>query len=140
MQSTWVILFTMADPATPPPTAAALTIPEEIKQKFPEILQLILGSESMNTEERQYWINILPIMTPEQLKNLQEILVNEREQLKAIDAKYAKEVGAIGQEQFIQQIGSERRKRREKREQAESSARQDESSRTEDVLKEIEGK
>lgn len=43
----------------------------------------------MNNEERQYWINILPIMTQEQIKNLEEILASEKKQLAAIDKKYS---------------------------------------------------
>lgn len=72
-------------------TATGLVIPPEVQEKFAALILLIQGSESMNNEERQYWINILPVMTQEQIKNLQEILSNEKEQLAAIDAKYTKE-------------------------------------------------
>jgi hypothetical protein len=70
-------------------TAGSLVIPAETQAKFGPLVMLIQGSESMNTEERQYWINILPVMTQEQLQSLNDILVNEKEQLAAIDAKYA---------------------------------------------------
>jgi hypothetical protein len=70
---------------------SGLVIPPETLEKFGVLIALIKGSESMNTEERQYWINILPIMTPEQITNLTEILTNEKTQLAAIDAKYTKE-------------------------------------------------
>src|SRR3990167_7643617 len=89
----------MTDPVPTPasgnPPATALVIPPEIQAKFGAMLTLIQGSESMNNEERQYWINILPIMTPEQLKNLEEILASEKKQLAAIDAKYKKEAASI---------------------------------------------
>ncbi len=70
----------------------------------------------MNNEERQYWINILPIMTPEQLKNLEEILLSEKEQLAAIDAKYSKNAGNASPED----IGLKIRKKKEERQKEES--------------------
>ena len=91
----------------------------------------------MNAEERQYWVNILPIMTPEQLTNLKEILVNERDQLAAIDAKYSKEVQQLGQQQFVAQIGTERKKRREERESAEQNAAAQESQTADNLLSQI---
>ena len=65
--------------------ATGLKIPDDVRSKFPELIDLIVASESMNDEERQYWINILPIMTPEQTEDLRGILDNERKQLEAID-------------------------------------------------------
>ena len=134
----------MPDPAstsgTPKPGAqtGTLTICDEVKKKFPEVIELILGSESMNNEERQYWVNILPIMTPDQLKNLQEILVNERDQLKAIDAKYSKEVQQIGQEQFVRQMQTDRRKKRDERATAQKTVLTEEEQHAAEVLKQIE--
>ncbi len=126
------------NPATTSATASVtIVVPEEIRQKFPEIIQLISASESMNNEERQYWVNILPIMTPEQLTNLKEILVNERDQLAAIDAKYSKEVQQLGQQQFIVQVGSERKKRREERESAEQNAANAETQNADTLLSQI---
>ena len=58
----------MPDPKAQPSTT--LQIPPDTQAKFGKFVDLIKGSESMNDEERQYWINILPIMTPEQIKNL----------------------------------------------------------------------
>jgi len=61
----------------------SLVVPADTELRFGPILALIRGSESMNNEERQYWINILPIMTQEQIKNLEEILTSEKKQLAA---------------------------------------------------------
>ncbi|MEQ1849016.1 MAG: hypothetical protein ABL890_00285 [Candidatus Peribacteraceae bacterium] len=77
----------MTDPVTQ--SSTTLQVPAETQAKFGAVVELIKGSESMNMEERQYWINILPVMTEEQLRSLNEILVNEKAQLAAIDAKYA---------------------------------------------------
>ena len=91
------------------PQTPGLVIPAETQQKFGQLIALIKGSESMNDEERQYWINILPIMTPEQVKNLQEILENERNQLQAIDAKYAKEMGKLESKEALRVEENNRR-------------------------------
>lgn len=130
---------------TPPPTSgsqATLVIPSETQQKFGEIITLIQASESMNDEERQYWINILPIMTPEQVANLRQILDNEKTQLAAIDKKYSKEISTLGQEELIRQADEERRNRRQKLKAAERQSEEAEDTQAEDLLKkiEIEGK
>jgi len=125
----------MADSKPP-----AVQIPEELKQKFPELVELILGSESMNDEERQYWVNILPVMTPEQIQNLKDILSNEKQQLAAIDKKYAKEIENIGENKLVQQVDEERRRRRDERSKTEQSAKQEEEERTQSLLGMIEGK
>ncbi len=139
----------MADP-TPVPGAAtpastggaaapvALTIPEEAQKRYPQLIELIKASESMNNEERQYWINILPIMTEEQVKNLYEILDNERKQLAAIDAKYQNEMQKLGTAESVAQLEEERKKRREDRQKTEASASVKETEATEDILKQIE--
>ncbi len=126
----------MADPQ--PQNTSKVVIPPGTKEKHGELLELILASESMNDEERQYWINILPIMTPEQIGNLREILKNEREQLKAIDKKYAKEIQEIGQERLIRETQDAHRKRREERLHKEHAVEEEEDKRTEQLLKQIE--
>jgi isopropylmalate/homocitrate/citramalate synthase len=93
----------------------------------------------MNDEERQYWINILPIMTPEQIGNLQEILVSEREQLSAIDRKYSKEIQTIGQQELLRRTEEKRREKRTERQKAEHEDEHREELDAEALLKEIEG-
>lgn len=134
----------MADP--PAATSQAqgqqpqsLVIPDDIRQKHPELIELILGSESMNDEERQYWINILPIMTPDQVENLRGILVNEREQLAAIDKKYSKEIQQMGQEELIRKTESQRREKRTERTSQESQYTAKDEQDAEALLKQIEG-
>lgn len=117
--------------------SSKVVIPPGVKEKHGELLDLILESESMNDEERQYWINILPIMTPEQIGNLREILKNEREQLKAIDQKYAKEIQQIGQERLIRETQDAHRRHREERIEKEHKASEEEDKRSEDLLKQI---
>ena len=116
----------------------AVQVPVELQQKFPELIALILGSESMNDEERQYWINILPIMNEEQIQNLQGILDNEKKQLAAIDKKYEKEIEQIGSGELVRQTEELRRKRQQELHKQEAKAEQKEDEQTEDILKQIE--
>ena len=133
----------MADPTPPPPPAqgqqTGLQIPPELQQKFGDLIDLIKKSESMNDEERQYWINILPIMTPEQIQNLRDILENERKQLAAIDTKYQTEIEKLGQAEVIKQTEEERRSRRVARSSTEATHKEQEDKAADDILKQIEG-
>ncbi|MSR67462.1 hypothetical protein EXS65_01370 [Candidatus Peribacteria bacterium] len=100
------------------PQTSGLVIPPEVQEKFGALILLIQGSESMNNEERQYWVNILPVMTPEQIKNLQEILANEKQQLAAIDAKYTKEAAKSPPIDTVA-IGEKMKSKKEKRQKIE---------------------
>ena len=113
-------------------------IPEEIQKKYPLLIPLIIRSESMNAEEKQYWINILPVMTPDQVEKLTKILHDERIQLDAIDAKYAKKIEIIGQEEFVKRVEEEHRSRRQERSLAEHAAETKEDRSEEDILRNIE--
>jgi hypothetical protein len=121
-----------------PSSSAAVVVPEELRKKYPELLALILGSESMNDEERQYWINILPVMTTEQVENLRQILQNEKDQLAAIDAKYAQEMATIGQGKSLDAMGKSRRTKTEERLKKEKGNRNEERAKEEEILKAIE--
>ncbi|MCF7918033.1 hypothetical protein K9L27_03490 [Candidatus Gracilibacteria bacterium] len=70
-------------------TAQDFTIPEKIKNDT-ALIQLILQSESMKDEERQYWFNLTEVMNVEQIEKLRGILTREKEKLAEIDAKYGK--------------------------------------------------
>lgn len=118
--------------------ATGLTIPPETKAKFGDLIDLIIGSESMNDEERQYWINILPVMTQDQVQNLRDILENEKKQLSAIDEKYAKEIAQIDEGELVRRTQEERSKRREERRKKELAAHEKEEQTEEALLKEIE--
>lgn len=127
----------MADPQSTPP-ATGITVPADTQAKFGELIALIKASESMNDEERQYWINLLPVMTPEQVANLNEILINERTQLAAIDEKYGKDAQSPAP-QSLQKMEEDRKKKKAQRTSAEESDKQKEAQSAEDVLKQIEG-
>lgn len=129
----------MTDSASPPSGASVLIIPDDVRAKFPELIDLIVASESMNDEERRYWINILPIMTPEQIEDLRGILDNERKQLQAIDQKYAGEIGALGQPAVKEITDEDRKKKRAERLEREQTFETEDEKSTEELLKKIEG-
>ena len=113
-------------------------MPADLQQKFGDLIALIKKSESMNDEERQYWINILPIMTPEQIQNLRDILENERKQLAAIDQKYQTEIEKLGDAEVVKQTEEERKKRRLERTGKETAHKEQEDKTADDILKQIE--
>jgi len=119
------------------PPSAGLTIPEETRKKFPDLIPLILSSESMNDEERQYWINILPIMTPEQLQNLTDILQNEKKQLEEIDKKYAGSLSKNEQRELVAQTDEKRRQRRQDQQNSEQTTEAQEKQKTDSLLQQI---
>lgn len=132
----------MADQAQPQSSGSgqaktSLVISAEIQEKFGALIELIKASESMNDEERQYWINILPVMTPEQLKNLEDILTSEKKQLQAIDAKYSKELSKAGSEAAVATMEQKIKSKKKEREQAEEQEATKEQSHEEEILAQI---
>lgn len=128
----------MTDNTSTSGSTSGLIISDETRSAFPELITMILASESMNTEERQYWINILPIMTPEQIQNLKDILTNEKDQLAAIDKKYSKSLSADEEKERIENTDAEMQKRRLDRSKREESFEEKDDEASEDLLKKIE--
>ncbi len=131
-----------APPSPPAPPAPAgqspvLQVPPDVAAKFGDVIKMIQASESMNADERQYWVNILPIMTPEQLQSLRDILENEKKQLASIDEKYATQIDQASAAQSIQQTDDQRRKRREQRQTQESAHREQEQKAADALLEQM---
>ena len=112
-------------------------VPPQLQKDQPELVEFIMKSESMNNEERQYWIDILPVMTPDQVTQLRSILENERTQLAAIDAKYAKEIESGPESAAIRQTDEVRLQRRTERTKEEESVKTTEEEAMEDILKKM---
>jgi|GEM_PF-445116 len=73
------------------------SIAENIKTQYPELVQLILITESMDDTERQYWFDILPSMNETQVSRLFNILETERVKLAELEVKYQQEIMALNQ-------------------------------------------
>lgn len=85
------------DPAQLSELSKKYSIPESVKSSYPDLVALLIKTESMNDEERDYWFQVLPIMTEDQIIKLRTILVNERDQLKKIDTEYEDEIKKLNQ-------------------------------------------
>lgn len=79
-----------------PAETVAVTTRKPVIVNDPEVVGLLQASESMDAEERAYWLKMLPVLKTDQRQQLIDILVHEREQLAAIDRKYAGQIAAIG--------------------------------------------
>lgn len=69
-------------------TGSSLVVTDDVAERFGELVEMIKKSDSMNGEERQYWVDVLPVMTEEQTENLRHILKSEREQIEAVNSDY----------------------------------------------------
>ena len=128
----------MADiKATSQTSASTLNIPDDVRKKFVELIGLIEKSQSMNEEERQYWVDVLPIMSEDQISNLRSILDNEKKQMAEADKQYEsgmqKEIKAFNIE--FDEIKYKEKKRL--REKAEKMEEQEEAKKEEAVLAEL---
>ncbi len=115
-------------------------IPDGLLEKDPELVVLIMGSESMDDSERQYWFNLWLVMKDEQIEKLRDILTREKKKLAETEAKYAKKPKVSSEE--IEKRNEEMKKKaqqekleRERRE-AEHEAKE---GNDEDILSELEG-
>lgn len=112
-------------------------IPSVVQEKYPKLIPLILETESMDDEEREYWFQILPIMTPEQVQKFQDILISEKEQLAKLDAEYEAELAKINQKHVSEWENFETKQEREKRMVAEMEEEKEETSTEEDLLSKL---
>lgn len=107
-------------------------IDNSIKQKYPELIKMVLATESMDNDERQYWFDIMPSMTEDQINRLFNILDTEKKKLDAIEQKFQSDIKQLNEKHLIEwqefQIKDSKKKIAKK-----EAAETDESA--EDVLK-----
>ncbi len=77
-------------------------IADDLQAKFPELIKLILATESMDDDERQYWFDIMPSMTDPQIDRLYDILETERKKLQELEVKYQKEIKSLNEKHLIE--------------------------------------
>ncbi len=107
-----------------------ITIPDEVKEKYPELIPQILASRSMDDDERNYWFSVLPIMTDEQVAELRDILDTEQKRLKKASGKDVSHID-------LEKTEAERRERMEKRKSLETDARLQDHDDAEGLLSEL---
>jgi hypothetical protein len=97
------------------------TILDEIQVKYPELVELVLGSESIDNNEKQYWFDILPSMTDEQIDRLFNILMTERRQLEELNLKYQEEIKTLNEKHLIEWQSLQSQKAKQQVQQAEKT-------------------
>lgn len=112
-------------------------IPETVRKQYPDLIPLILSTESMNDDERQYWFQILPIMTDEQVTKLREILTNEKKQLEKLDTNYEQEIKRINSKHVTEWKDFEAKEKRKKLKAAERKSAKEEKTHEEELLKKL---
>lgn len=96
------------------------TILDELEVKYPELIELILGSESIDNNEKQYWFDILPSMTDEQIDRLFNILMTEQQQLEELNLKYQEEIKTLNEKHLIEWQSLQSKKAKQQIQQAEA--------------------
>lgn len=77
-------------------------ISDETQAEYPELIKLILATESMDDEERQYWFDITPSMNDSQIDRLFNILETERRKLEELELKYQDEIKWLNKKHLIE--------------------------------------
>jgi len=113
------------------------TVPSLVKEKFPDLMQLIKETESMNDEERDYWFQILPIMTEDQIKKFRDILLNEKQQLSRLDKEYEDELKRLNEKHLLEWKEFESKEKRKALQAAESQSQAEEEKMQEELLKRL---
>lgn len=115
------------------------TIPPAVLEKYPHLVELIKKTESMSNEEREYWFQILPIMTEDQVKRLQTILEEEANQLAKLDDQYQDELAKLNKKHLEEWNAFEKKQEREALKAQEASHEATEKKAEEDILKQLGG-
>lgn len=134
--------------ATPPVVNAAnnevdpeilkkFTIPEKVKTDYPDIIKLVIETASMNDDERQYWFQIIPIMTEEQVDKFRGILITEKDQLSKLDKEYEAEIKDLNQKHLVEWQAFESKEKRRKLQEEEQKTQQEETQKQEELLQNL---
>lgn len=92
---------------------ATFTVLDELQTKHPDLVKLILATESMDDSERQYWFDILPSMNDDQVKRLYDILETEKKKLEELEQKYQKEIESLNEKHTSEWQALEAKKQKE---------------------------
>lgn len=118
-------------------TTNTIVIPDELKEQHGELIEMIMETESMDDSERQYWVDLLPIMTPEQIQNLYDILDNEKKKLAEIDSYYDQKVDEIELDEKAEKQAQERKMKMQQLQSAEIEAEKSDEELEQQLLSEL---
>ncbi len=117
---------------------ADFQVPEKFLAEQSDLVEMLLKSESMNDEERQYWFNLAEVMNAEQVAKLRGILTRERTKLAEIESKYGPKQPTLTQAEIAERNAEIQTKRA--KQQAELAAREaahEATENEEDILSEL---
>ncbi len=83
-------------------TPEKFAIPKLVRDKYPDLIELIKATESMDDQERQYWFQIIPVMTAEQIEKFKNILITEKQQLAELDKEYEEELNRLNEKHLLE--------------------------------------
>lgn len=112
-------------------------IPVIVKEKYPKLIPLIIETESMNDDEREYWFQLLPIMTDDQVTKLKEILITEKKELAKLDEEYAETIKKISDKHVDEWEEWESKEKYQAIKQKEEKAEQEEEVTEEELLQKL---
>ena len=115
-----------------------LLIPDMAAEKYPDLVELLKKSSSLNTEEKNYWLQMIPTMSEEQLSELRSILVDEKVVTMEAQEEYDTEVAKIEKEKEKEFLEMQKQQKKMLRIEAEKSSRQEETSRADALLRKLE--
>lgn len=114
-----------------------LVIPADLAAKFGDLIELIKNSKSMDDGERQYWIDVLPIMSDDQIQNLRNILDNEKKQLAQAEAAYSEGMKAAVKNVAVEFDEKAYQEKKRARKEAELKHEEDELEQEAAILQEL---
>ncbi|MBP7670813.1 hypothetical protein KA119_00790 [Candidatus Gracilibacteria bacterium] len=115
--------------------AAFYIVPDLVRDEFPDLVKLIYETESMDQEEREYWLQIMPIMSKEQIEKFRGILTNERDQLANLGNQGGAAMAEVASPVMTEE---EMHKRMAVIAEKEAVAENEEKAREEEILKQLE--
>ena len=77
-------------------------VSDESQAQYSELITLIVHTDSMDDNERQYWFDIMPSMTGEQVDRLFNILDTEKNKLNELETKYQQEIKQLNEKHLIE--------------------------------------
>ena len=77
-------------------------VSDEMQAQYNELVKLIIETESMDDDEKQYWFDIMPSMTDDQIDRLFNILDTEKKKLEALEEKYQTEIKKLNEKHLIE--------------------------------------
>ena len=118
--------------------AQDLKVPQKTQDTFPELIEMIQKSESMDQEERQYWIDALPVMTPEQVENLRDILESEQRQIQKAKESHRNSLQGIAKKNKVAFDSEEYKEKKRIIREAEAKEQENREEHLDNILDEME--